>query len=419
MTSRFLAMILGAACAGFVAGTLQGFEAFVSLNIRWILLAVLMLALFLTPRFYSGLRNAFGVALIFYVCWCFLTILWSDELTLSLSKVIALAIVAPSFIGAGALVAKKQSLDKAFNFALLLSLLAVLACFGSADPALGPVDESLFSGRISSPNMFGILHAMAIPLALWRQHIHRKQILIRSVWLALIALHLTMIYYSGSRGALLVSLSTISFYVVALGVKWVLLAGTSGLVVSLAAMFFAPSVVEHLQERLIYKGASTDQGIFYSRDDPWRESLAAAHRGGWIGGGYGVSVGATGFTGGLSTLGYGREKGNSQLAVMEETGIVGLIFYILLHLCLMLTLLQGYFTSDRLLRVAHCIATGVVFGMFFNSVFEGWWVAPGSPEFPYFCTMCGVSIGLAQLAARQRVRARRTQPISSQSRAQT
>ena len=40
---------------------------------------------------------------------------------------------------------------------------------------------------------------------------------------------------------------------------------------------------------------------------------------------FGNSIGGGSFAGGLTAVGYGREKGNTQLAIVEETGLVGLI----------------------------------------------------------------------------------------------
>ena len=53
------------------------------------------------------------------------------------------------------------------------------------------------------------------------------------------------------------------------------------------------------------------QGIFYTRQQVWDESLEHAMRGGFIGGGYGVTIGAPVWASeGFSSIGYGREKGN-------------------------------------------------------------------------------------------------------------
>ena len=76
----------------------------------------------------------------------------------------------------------------------------------------------------------------------------------------------------------------------------------------------------------------TEQGtsIIYSRQSAWDVSWNMAKQGGWFGAGYGVSVDRGSFRGGLTAVGYGREKGNTQLAIMEETGIVGLAIHVLI-----------------------------------------------------------------------------------------
>src|SRR5690606_12721979 len=107
------------------------------------------------------------------------------------------------------------------------------------------------------------------------------------------------------------------------------------------APIIAPQIQEGVYTRLVIKGTSGDD-IFYSRRGPWETSYRAALEGGWVGLGYGVAAGHDSFTGGLSTGGtYGREKGNSQLAVWEELGLIGLAFYAWLILAFAVTMQRG------------------------------------------------------------------------------
>ena len=112
---------------------------------------------------------------------------------------------------------------------------------------------------------------------------------------------------------------------------------------------------------------------------------------------------------GFTAYGYGREKGNSQLAVMEELGLIGLGLYVAL-LATLLSYLAHTFQRIRMRdeKVAFGIVTGAIIGMIVSSVFEAWWVAPGSPEAPFFWGLIGIALGLGRVALqRQNVDGRR------------
>ena len=106
-----------------------------------------------------------------------------------------------------------------------------------------------------------------------------------------------------------------------------------------------PAIQSSLYERLIVKGNVETGDVLHTRREVWSELYELAKRGGMVGAGYGVSIGSGDFAGGFTVVGYGREKGNSQLAVWEETGIVGLILYALI----LTTILLGLGSS--LLRI--------------------------------------------------------------------
>jgi O-antigen ligase len=150
----------------------------------------------------------------------------------------------------------------------------------------------------------------------------------------------------------------------------------------------------------ILKGSSQEQGIFFSRGEVWRISYENAQQGGWFGAGYGVTVGETDFQGGATAVGYGREKGNTQLAIVEETGVVGLGLYFILLLALFLPLVRAHLREKNTdIKVVLGIVIGALAGLTVMSVFEAWWVAPGSAESAYFWSLAGVGLGLTRSLA--------------------
>src|SRR5262249_43946651 len=147
----------------------------------------------------------------------------------------------------------------------------------------------------------------------------------------------------------------------------------------------------------IFKRSGEESGILFSRRSVWQKSYENAEEGGLFGAGYGVTVGDTAFEGGLTAFGYGREKGNAQLAIVEETGLVGLGFYLILLLTLFTRLVGAHMREKNSdIKVALGIVTGALAGFTMMSVFEAWWVAPGSPESAYFWSLAGVALCLAQ-----------------------
>jgi O-antigen ligase len=169
----------------------------------------------------------------------------------------------------------------------------------------------------------------------------------------------------------------------------------------LTGFMLAPSLYERFERQYIYKLGTKEQGVLYTREEVWQVSYDQAKKGGWLGGGYGVTIGETvnaNFQGGFTSVGYGREKGNSQLAIVEETGLVGLGIYLaslyLLFARLSKSVLRWPRSPEKMLL---SIVVGTLFGMLVGSVFEAWWVAPSSPESVYFWTLAGVALGLAGL----------------------
>jgi hypothetical protein len=67
-----------------------------------------------------------------------------------------------------------------------------------------------------------------------------------------------------------------------------------------------PEILESTYKSYILKGTSEKSGILFSRQKVWEKSYANAEEGGWLGAGYGVTIGDTAFEGGLTAVGYGR-----------------------------------------------------------------------------------------------------------------
>ena len=113
-----------------------------------------------------------------------------------------------------------------------------------------------------------------------------------------------------------------------------------------------------------------------------------------------MTIGDDSFAGGLFSLGYGREKGNSVLAILEELGQVGLVLYVLLLLYIFHPIWRAARrATDRDDSVLLYLILGTLVGLTANSMFEAWWVAPGSPASPYFWAMTGIGMAVSERVA--------------------
>jgi O-antigen ligase len=122
----------------------------------------------------------------------------------------------------------------------------------------------------------------------------------------------------------------------------------------------------------------------------------AAGHGGWKGLGYGVSDNTV-----ISNLQVNihyhfvgtrlvREKGVSILALVEETGWVGLfLFLFFVGYLFYLSILTYWKTMDWTSALMIC----VLLGMCLHAQLEGWWLGVGSVQLPLFMGVAGVAIG--------------------------
>jgi O-antigen ligase len=257
----------------------------------------------------------------------------------------------------------------------------------------------MYQGLVEGSNMFGSMMAMCSPFLLWQTYRYWKNTRKRIFWMTLLSVNFFFLLAAVSRGAILVALCTALGLFLCLGTTrrthiLVLFFG-----VILGSFLLVPGQFEQFQNKYLHKLAATEeQGVLHTREMVWKESYEQAKKGGWLGGGYGVTIGDTDFKGGFTTIGYGREKGNTQLAIIEETGLIGLAIYLAALIALFTKLGR---TALRLPKgpekVLLSIVTGNLFGMTIMSVFEAWWVAPSSPESVYFWALAGVALGLARI----------------------
>lgn len=397
---------------GFQAISVEHVNMVFNPSSRWALVLALALLLLLTNSWLQGLAGLFGLLLAMSWGWALLTSFWSGLPHLTILKSVALGLTAVSFMAGGRHWVRSGRSEDALAFLLPvvgLGLLAVIVARGAdtASYQLGTI--VVFQGLTSNPNTLGLLLVLGVPYLLWKVHSGRNQKRVLWVWVILLGLAVTGLLWTHSRAAILTGLLMIWGYAFTCGAGRKLTLAITTLLVLLITVIAAPQVIDAIEKRYVFKGADVEAGVLATRRDVWSESLDYARRGSLFGGGYGVTLGDEGFAGGWSAVGYGREKGNSQLAIWEETGLVGLTLYGLQIVCLLWVLKRGIQGApNRDIKVLMGIVAGSLVGLVAHSVFEAWWTSPGSPEAVAFWSLAGVYTGL--IAKRSRPRVRQPQP---------
>jgi hypothetical protein len=383
----------------FVAIPVDYVDIVFTTTTRWVFLVALTLYLFARRRLFLGMQSYAGIALLLYCAWCLSTYTWSLVPQLSLEKAGAFSLLAVTFVSAGQDWVHERGAQRALNFLAPITVIGLLAAFGGrvASDGAGPGHLGAVEGLTDNPNMLGSLLAMTLPLLVWSAYKYRAHPQTRWIFFLLLAAAIVLLARTHSRSAIL-SAGMLGFvFCLSLTLPrstFILLLIASSLFVAAAA---STAVLEITYEDYVLKGGTQGQGILFSREGVWLQSYENAKEGGWYGVGYGATTGDTYFQGGFTAVGYGREKGNAQLAIVEETGLVGLGLYSILMLGLFSPLIGAHRRERNPdMKVALGIIIGTLAGLTAMSVFEAWWVAPGSPESAYFWSLGGVGLALAR-----------------------
>lgn len=398
-----LDLLLPICLLGFMGVYLVYINIIFNENGRWGPFALLLLFLMLKNKILRFWDPLLTLIIFFYVGWCFLSSFWSDVLLLSLSKSIMFGVVVVTMVSAGMEWVRAHHWYNALNYIGLLAFVTLLASVLGKVVTETPSSDSitLFQGNfVTGANMLGFYMAASFPLLLWKTYSARATSKKYYIRLFLLFSCLYFLFASMSRGAILATLATTMGFIFSLNLnKKMIVLFFSLFAAANLCIYFPEKAVETVGTYFFKVSYQKDavQDVFSSRRKLWEQSYDAAMEGGLFGLGYGITAGESDFSFeyGLTSSHYGREKGNSQLAIMEETGVVGLILYSTLLLTILFKIITLYIkVGDKNQRVLVGILGGIFFGMIFQSIFEGWWDAPGGPEFVYFWLLVGIIRGL-------------------------
>lgn len=382
------------------------FVSFLTANTRWLIFGVLVLFILANNKIFNLIGNQLAVVLFAYLGWCFMTSFWSDVPILSFSKSSLLIFVVLTMVFAGIEWVKTHPWEKALDPIGVIAFIALLSGF------LGEYYVSrnisyieygeviLFQGLVRGPNMFGLLLAASFPFLLWKTYSSWKNKKIFITYLIMTVYCIHFLIMTVSRASIMAMLVTLAGFIFSLNLSKKIAILLSIMIIGMGWMTVNPESIVKVTEsakRYIFKTDINQTDILYSRMAVWGTSIDSAMAGGLTGIGYSASNGFTDFSfnGRLTTIMYGREKGNSQLAIIEETGWIGLALYLIVIMTISFKLLKMYIsTKDRHQKVLIGITSGIFGGMIVQSIFEAWWDASGSQECTYFWLLVGIIRGL-------------------------
>lgn len=383
----------------FMGSNVTYLSAIFSASVRWIFIVALGLQVIFSKE-KKSLPPALLVIVYLYTLWCLATAFWSEQFALSIMKSIAAAIVLFSCLFAGQTwAASRKDESQAFDYLTAFSMTTLaVAVLGYLFNPNAFSSYGMFQGYTYNSNVFGALAAIASTFFLWKAYLHRENTKLLRLWVAIYSVNFLAIIMSQSRSALLITLCILSGLICVYSVRKIVTVLFLLVFFMVTTFILFPALKDKIISQIVYKHSTN---VLDTRVDVWGESLEGARAGGWIGGGFGVSIGSSDWEGGFSANTYGREKGNSQLAVLEELGIIGFILYGGIILIILKELYAGYKTAkSQDMKVAQALVFGAIVGMIIQSIFEGWWVALGSVDAVLFWSTLGVGLGLRNLDLR-------------------
>jgi O-antigen ligase len=345
---------------------------------------------------------------------------------------IALFCVLSAFVSASTSAYPSEALLKAVS--LLMLLVYVVAGVRMAVPVLSP--ERFFQKLLlacemltwisavcylvlrfaifGNPNSLGAIMAVGVtPMLLWGslaaetpQRKLRLNIELLLAWVLLLS--------SYSRASIAGAVIASCLICVSLRQNRLLLKGVAaGIVIAICVAIILPPELDDLNvnsgsfaSAFLYKGKE-DQGFLGSRIGPWRETWKVIRDKPWFGSGFGTSA----ITADMTKMDYAphhidawviREHGNSYLAILEWTGLLGVVpFYFLAALSaanagrVFLWVRRSSDAFSPALPAAAIIVAGLV-----DAMFEDWLFAVGY----YVCVFFwSISFILADILPEQAV----------------
>jgi len=385
---------------GFAAASVPYLDAAFTSVTRWFGLFALALFLLYRRALFQAFRIGTAPALGAWLVWNVATTAWSQQPELSLAKSLAMVLTAVTFVSGGLYWARSRP-QAALSYLAPFVALTLLA--GLPGHAAGLVRNSagvrLYEGLASNPNFLGEVAAISLTYALYAVYQARQagERLALALWLVIAAVLGALLVVSGARAAMFGALPAVLVFAFVMVTRRSLVVIVACLsLLAGAALVLPDSVTAPLAGPVVSLATKGRPDFLFSRTRNWGRSYDKAREGGAAGVGFGVSAGATNefHLGRLTTASYTREKSNAQLAMVEETGLIGLGVFVIFLAQSFAALFSGIGRAEARARVELLFLGGLLAGLIVHSAFESWWTAPGSLEAPVFWATLGVTAGL-------------------------
>ncbi len=344
--------------------------------------------------------------------WFLLTSLWSSYAEISAVRALYYILISLGCISAGILWVQ-HSKKKIFDFLLPANLIVVLLCLFSLITNI-PSDSWTaghgkgFMGFFGHQNLLASVLLFTLP-AVWGLKIKDKSQKIKGrkvFFFILLSLNLLVLTLTYSRSALLALIFGVIVFLI-LNRNWkVITYGFAITAVLIIAIYSIPSLNQAV-DKIIKKDFPE---VYSSRMWMWDPSYKAALEGGLFGLGYGIShpdIRSGEYSDRFVDGRIIREKGNSSLALVEETGVVGLVLFLLpILLIVILSVTKDlhqtrFFSRQDGIRMTtdlspptthYSLLTAALAAFLIHAQFEAWWVGVGSVQLPLFYIYFGLIV---------------------------
>lgn len=367
---------------------------------RYIYPAAGLIIIFLFRREIVALLKENKLILLYYpfALWALLTAVWSYNPEVTLQRGLYLFFIITAGIFSGMLWQKKFS-DLNFFLPLnaiviVFSLISLISGYPSGNWLL--IDVLAFRGFMTHPNTLALLILFSFfPVLYLLFRSFRKKdggsktdygILTFTLLIFVVMINLLLLAVTFSRAAILAVIVFINLVMFTYHLKYLLLSYSVLFFLVLLSLFLLPDIPKYIYKQYIVKGTDS---ILSTRSKLIDDSYFAAKNGGIKGLGYGVSD-STIKNPVYTKPGTGvREKGNSFLALIEETGWIGLILFVF---PVIYTIIFGIRKKIKF-SFEIMIMLFILVSLFVHAQFEGWLTGVASFSLLYYfiCFGCFVS----------------------------
>lgn len=371
-------------------------------EMRWIFFPMLFLYLFLNKKLLIYVTDSQKIIVLAYPIWCVLTTIWSDVPLLSFSKSALFTLNVVTMLSAGSIWAVKYGYARSSSWFFPIVVATLISGFfgGAHVYKMTQLHVYVYGGLAGNSNNFGFLTAMISGYILQQIYLCRKNRILLCLWMSLLIADIAYLLMSSSRSAFVIFLCIVALFTISFPMSKKLLATITTFFVLMIALTMLPlGYLEKLILMNVNKSTNittvSDTTVLNSRHDVWEKSYEHAMKGRITGGGFDVNIGEHDFSvKKLSGMGYGREKGNSQLAILEETGIVGFILYTIFLISFFAYSVNHYLRLTGSNKIIFGIVMGSILGLIMQSLVEAWWDSAAGPELICFWTFVGIIYGM-------------------------